>query len=215
MSHNELDELLALEREAPPPDPARAEAVWQRLDRTLGFTPPPTGGGDGGGALGGAGGKLIAAAVVTGAIGGGALFWPREAPPAVAPPLPPPVVAVVLPDAAPPEPPPVEIVMPVEAVKRRVPRPPADDRLGEELAIVRQARAALAAGRVDDALAATARHASEFPLGALAEEREALYVRGLALAGRDAEARSRAVDFLDAYPESIHRAAVQRVLDSL
>ncbi len=46
-------------------------------------------------------------------------------------------------------------------------------------------------------------HLARFPDGQFAEEREALAIRALAMAGRVDEARARAALFRDAFPESM------------
>lgn len=87
-----------------------------------------------------------------------------------------------------------------------------DARLSEERALIAQAQAAIARGRGDQALAALAQHAREFPHGQLTEEREALIVQALVAAGRRQQAKSRARQFERRFPKSyllpVVRAAV-------
>jgi hypothetical protein len=102
---------------------------------------------------------------------------------------------------------------PSRTPSRPPPSPPsAPSGLRAEHALLEQARAALARGDAEAALGAVEAHASRFPLGQLAEEREALYVRALVLAHRGDDAAARARAFFDAYPDSIHRGAVERAL---
>src|SRR5262249_5093346 len=63
--------------------------------------------------------------------------------------------------------------------------------LKAESALLDLARTALARGEGDHALAAVERHASQFPRGMLREEREALAVKALVLAGRGSDAKAR------------------------
>lgn len=102
---------------------------------------------------------------------------------------------------------------PSPAVLSARPRPSdgAND-LAKEQELVDTARGALARGRGAEAFAATERHASRFPAGALAEERDALAVQALALDGRSDEAKSRAERFAKKYPRSIFRTAVERAI---
>lgn len=88
---------------------------------------------------------------------------------------------------------------------------PASD-LAKEQALIDTARAALARGRGADALAAVEAHASRYPRGALAEEREALAVQALVVDGKPDAARARAAQFHRRYPSSIFGGAVDRAL---
>jgi hypothetical protein len=85
--------------------------------------------------------------------------------------------------------------------------------LAAERALLDVARVSLSQGDAPHALEAIARHEKQFPAGLLVEEREALAIRALAVEGRNAEARARAVRFEQRYPESLAlpsvRAAVQ------
>lgn len=64
--------------------------------------------------------------------------------------------------------------------------------LAQELALLGEAQRALTAGDARGALRALAQHASRFPQGALANEREVARVGALCAAGRDVEARAAA-----------------------
>ncbi|WP_394845702.1 hypothetical protein LZC95_52820 [Pendulispora brunnea] len=76
------------------------------------------------------------------------------------------------------------------------------------------ARAALARGRPDDAIAAAERHAQKWPHGYLVEERDAVLIQALALGGRHDEAQRRANAFRKAYPQSILLPAIDASLAS-
>jgi TolA-binding protein len=84
--------------------------------------------------------------------------------------------------------------------------------LAAERDLVDTARAALSRGRANDALAAVQTHASRFPNGALAEEREALAVQALVIAGRVEAARERGAKFHRRYPKSIFGSSVDAIL---
>ena len=84
--------------------------------------------------------------------------------------------------------------------------------LAAEQALIDTARAALARGRGDGALAATTEHASKFPRGRLAEERELLAVQALVLTGRRDEASARAARFRQAFPGSLFLPALDSTL---
>ncbi len=86
---------------------------------------------------------------------------------------------------------------------------------GRENNLLRTAWEALEDKDFDLALQTLAIHASEFPDGLLAEEREALWVRVLVNAGRDDEARERAAEFHHRYPASIHRRKVDRAIEQI
>ena len=78
---------------------------------------------------------------------------------------------------------------------------------------VAEARALLRSGRADDALVALSAIGREFPRGALVQEREALAIEALMLAGNRDAARARAKTFLERYPTSPHAAAARRALE--
>jgi len=63
------------------------------------------------------------------------------------------------------------------------------------------------------ALERLSEHRERFPSGAFAQEREALYIDALQRVGRTGEARSRARAFLESWPQSPHRARIQRLID--
>jgi len=78
---------------------------------------------------------------------------------------------------------------------------------------VAEARALLRSGKASAALAALTAIGTEFPRGALVQEREALTIEALLVAGRRDEARARAEQFLARYPTSPHAAAARRALE--
>jgi hypothetical protein len=146
----------------------------------------------------------------------------REAPAADAPPaldLSAAGPRVIAPDPAPAAPP-----TPVEPRRSR-PAPAAvaepldgdgvserSSQLAREQAIIDAARAGLARGHGDDALAALARHEREFPAGSLVEEREGLRVLALARSGRASEAAEGAARFRAQYPRSMLLPAISAAL---
>lgn len=80
---------------------------------------------------------------------------------------------------------------------------PAADAPDRELALMQQARAALAAHDPARALRALNEHARRFPNGALAEEREGLRIAALQAAGKSDEAQRDADRFKKRYPRSV------------
>lgn len=101
------------------------------------------------------------------------------------------------------------------------PRPPtlvptaAGDRdvgLSRERALLETARTAVARGDGPAALAGVERHARQFPRGALAEEREVLWIQALLVAGRRAEAGARAERFRREYPGSLAGRGLEAAL---
>ncbi len=93
---------------------------------------------------------------------------------------------------------------PVEA---RAPKP-SPSAIDVERLLIEQATSALSRGQGEQALAACARHAEQFPAGQLAEERESLAIRALAALGRGDEARARAAAFRSRFPDSLLLEAV-------
>ncbi len=77
------------------------------------------------------------------------------------------------------------------------------DTSGEENVLLGIAREALRRREARGAFDAIRLHIARFPDGPLAEEREALAIRALAMSGRADEARARAALFRAAYPESL------------
>ena len=100
------------------------------------------------------------------------------------------------------EPPPA-IVAPVPAAT-----------IGDELALLEQARGALARDP-GTALARLAEHRARFPAGALGAERDLIELDALRRSGRTAEARARAGAWLRREPEGLHAARVRAIQQSL
>jgi hypothetical protein len=204
--------------------------------------PGDGGGGDAGGggtgspppalpvAGGGLGARAIAALATTFVLGTGAgvvldrtLFAPPQPPPVVTamaplapapssaptPPAGPATVAIdSLPDVAP--------ARPSSRTPRAVePAPPSPSSRGlaAERALLDVARAGLARGAPDEALAAAERHGREYREGVLAEEREALAIKALVALGRRDEARTRAEVFERKYPNALGLRAVRAALE--
>jgi hypothetical protein len=80
--------------------------------------------------------------------------------------------------------------------------------LVREREILDAARAALARGQAQDAIAAMEEHARRWPNGELAAEREVVLIQALVAAGRLPEARARAARFHQAFPKSIFAPAI-------
>ncbi len=77
------------------------------------------------------------------------------------------------------------------------------DQLDRELALLKRARAAVAEGDSQAAIAAISEHMLQFPGGRLREEREALRVTALWNAGKHAAARRAAARFNKLFPRSV------------
>ena len=90
-----------------------------------------------------------------------------------------------------------------------------DSSLAAERKLLDAARAALVAGDSSTGLERLARHAAQFPRGALAEERAALTVDALVAAGRYDEAKRRAEAFRARYPGSIFAPSVEAALKAI
>jgi hypothetical protein len=86
--------------------------------------------------------------------------------------------------------------VPLPAVSAAVP-------LGSERALLERGRTALTRKDAAGALAAAQEHADRFPKGELVEEREALRIEALLMAGRSGEARAAFDAFRGTFPESI------------
>lgn len=89
-----------------------------------------------------------------------------------------------------------------------------DQALAAERALIDRARTALREGRPADTLEAVALHRAQTSgrTGQFTEERDALEVIALARVGLEEEAREAGRRFLSRYPQSAHRAAVERVI---
>lgn len=79
-----------------------------------------------------------------------------------------------------------------------------------ERSLLMRAQVALTRSLPGDALTALHEHRRRYPRGQLSEEREALWVQALAASG-DPHTQSAAASFLQRYPDSIFREAVEAV----
>ena len=85
-------------------------------------------------------------------------------------------------------------------------------RLVSEQRQLEVARAAVARGRYPEAIAVLRRASTRFEAGVLTEERDALLIEALVRQGEAEEAQSRAVSFARAYPGSLYRGRVERLV---
>ncbi|HSD86067.1 MAG TPA: hypothetical protein VLB44_01085 [Kofleriaceae bacterium] len=89
----------------------------------------------------------------------------------------------------------------------------AQPRPRDERAILDEAMRCLARRAAACALAEVAVHVRQYPNGVLVEEREAIRVEALDLAGDVAAAHRRARTFLERYPTSVHATRVRQIAD--
>jgi hypothetical protein len=142
----------------------------------------------------------IAGALVVAAIGGAvAFFQPKESPPALPPSAPAPVVDVTkqVPatstEAAAPRTKETEAQTPAAVA----PRPTASSGdLGEQIALLDSARAAMAANKGERALELLSRYLAKYPSGSFRPEAKALRIETLSKLGRKAESRALAERFV-------------------
>ncbi|WP_437954182.1 hypothetical protein WME98_20415 [Sorangium sp. So ce296] len=83
---------------------------------------------------------------------------------------------------------------------------------GADIGLLGRADAALGAGRALEALDLLERHARRYPRGSSTEQREALAVRVLVVAGRRDEAAARAERFRTAFPDSLFLPSLDAAL---
>jgi len=76
--------------------------------------------------------------------------------------------------------------------------------------LLESATAALQRGDAATALSTLGRHARLYPRGALAEEREVLWVKALRAQGDDEGAERRAKEFRTKFPSSLQQGAVDK-----
>lgn len=95
------------------------------------------------------------------------------------------------------------------------PRPPSDDDLNRERALIERAYSAIARGNNGEALSALREHAVAFPRGSMAEEREAIMIRALVGVGHHGEALRRAGRFERRYPRSLFIPIVRSAIRSI
>lgn len=104
--------------------------------------------------------------------------------------------------------------LPVKA-EVQVVRGRGDSSLADELALLDQARRAVADGRAATALEVLKTHARKFPRGALRDEAAVLRMEAYVLAGDRDRARTSAEAFLERAPDSPQRARVRSLLERL
>ncbi len=213
----DIEGLLAAERGAPVPVGAD-QRVLARVEQTVAAPSVPA-------ATGAAWVKSLLAVVAALGIGGGTYaLWPSGSQPAQS-------HALAWPDSPRANPTPVGLaVAPTEPVAEPSPdlaraREPSPDRvsadtlsadtLSAERALLDRAQTALVAGDAPTASVAVAEHLREFPRGRLVEEREALRVQVLVRSDRSDVARRVADRFVDRYPRSIHRSAVEAAVEDV
>jgi hypothetical protein len=221
----ELDALLGRERAAAPPA-AALDRVWSRVTRSLAASHDPTKEGHAAGPLSPTAKALVLAALgIGGVLGAGLHALLRPAPgervvyverakqpfapvaSSSSPPVPP--LLASAPQVTPPA--------PSSGVPRRpqAADAPAVSSLLAERETLDRARSALAQWDGARALALVDEHTRMFPRPQLAEEREALGVQALVIAGRYAEARARGAQFRATWPSSLFLPAVDATLDSI
>jgi hypothetical protein len=202
--------LLDAERVAnqPPPDAVRADLARRLGSLPPKSSPPPTPSG----AVGPAAVAKAVALVILGGIAGSAITLavrPAPKPSATQVVVEPPAVDTGAPVAAAPQPSSSDLAAPASAPPPAPPPspPPAvatsDRALAHERALIETARAAVLRRDGVAALLAASDHQRQFPNGRLAEEREALAIQGLMLAGRADEADARAQQFRRRYPNGL------------
>jgi hypothetical protein len=230
----ELQSLLLAEKEAAGPDAGARDRVAHRLAQTLGVTLAAAGVSTA--ATSGAqtvlpkalvgkslAAKLLVAAVV-GAVGAGGIVTtvklvhrrsathaaPRRIEPAPAL-APPPAAAplVAAPSLSAVDEPPSSEATPPRHEAHHAPR---HDDLAAERALLADARAAMQSSDAARALAILDDHARRFAHGQLAEERDALRVAALWLAGDHAAARRHADEFARHHPDSLFLPSVERAI---
>ncbi|MBA3545749.1 MAG: hypothetical protein H0T76_04630, partial [Nannocystis sp.] len=86
---------------------------------------------------------------------------------------------------------------------------PAEPGLAAEVALLRQARAALDDNDPEAALRALGEHANDFRTGQMLQDRQRLRIEALCALGHHEAARAEAETFLRTYPDSTHTARVR------
>ncbi|MFO0727714.1 MAG: hypothetical protein U1E65_28300 [Myxococcota bacterium] len=218
--------LLEAERAAPPVESAIASKIFGRLELSLGLpappidhprppdpppnppaAPPPSGAVAALTKAVGVKGALVVALATGAAMGGsvvGALK--SQAPERVVvvhdlAPAPAPALTET-PTVAPPEPRPAPRPRPVAP-------PPVDER---QRMLLERAHVALSRGEVGQALKALDEHQRAYPVSAIEEERETLWILALHQAGRGDEARARFLRFQKRFPKSLSIASLRTAL---
>ncbi len=208
-AHRERALLVARTPEQVPEDAQRR--IWAMLVAPVGGAATTTAG------LGATTGKLMGVPWLVGIVGGAALVVVVATPPsgdrpeaevtAKANPQ------IVEPTAPRPAPAPLADPIPAPAApKKLAPRravpptpigpPPTAEALAAETALMARVRAAIDAGRADEALGLTAEHARDYPQGVLQRERQGFRAIALCTARQMLAGRDEAARFLDQYPET-------------
>ena len=224
----ELGELVRAERAARLPASAAHAIVRAKLAATVASAPLGAGAAAAVGIVGKLGIVVLAVAVGAGTVAvvghrsaaSVAVVEHRAAPPvaAVGAPVAPPHAAEVPPTVPPaisPSPPAKRVVIASRtavAVPIDVPAPP--EPAPAQAEILRQAWDAISAGDAVGALQLADKDRRLHPKDALDEERAALEIVALARLHRSDEARASAESFFAAYPNSVHRALIERVLEA-
>lgn len=211
---DELARLFDAEKAAPAVSDATRAALRKKLAASIAHL--PLGHAVTGSVLGG-GGKAIAIVAIAFGVGAGTVALSRsDDSPSTAPlraiqhapaESPPPLAAVSSTEAAPraqPEP----IATPLAA------RRPSTSVAGPSQAeLLEQAWTAIRSDNARHALSVTDDDLRLHPDGTLAEERDAIRAVSLAKLKRVEDARSAASRFIEKYPDSVHRALVERTLE--
>jgi hypothetical protein len=109
-------------------------------------------------------------------------------------------------------PPPAVVGVGVSPTPKAVAGEPQTNTLSAQQALLDRARAALAHGDGQQALAALSEHARVHPTSELLEEREALIIKSLIASGDSATARARAAAFAARYPRSLFLPSIRAAL---
>ncbi len=197
-----LERELSAARSRDAPPPAQAQRAWLVL--LPGLT--ASSGSSGLGALVSARVAMMTTLLL--AAGIGALAWPRGAADPVR--AEPPATGHQVPAAPAPAPAPAPTLIPEPMLPPPATAPTAApvrgsdaDRLAAEVAVLDRARAELARGSTDAALARLGEHARRFPDGALRDLRGATEVEVLCQQGKPREAAERAAALVVAHPRSV------------
>lgn len=220
---DDLDRLLAAERDRPGPPPEARARLAARLEATLGPFPDP-----GSGirpvsppaapvVAPTAGASSFALPLAVGLVAGGvvaALITLRgpDPVPVVTPAVTSAPVTLASVEEPRAEPAPIVLDAGPAPPPPRASASPREESLAAERALLDEAQRALGSGRSGDALGAISRHAAQFPRGRLSEEREGLAVQALLAAGRRDEARTRAERFKRSHPGSLLLPALESSL---
>lgn len=202
-----LSRLLASERARAFPED-RLDALRQRIAEPAVAAPAAAAPGLASSSLS----QLIAASVISAVVGAGGGYALRAATAPVETvrvevpvPVPVAVPAPALPET--PAPPSPEKARPPRAAP--APAHVTDAALARERSLIDTARSALLRRDAKAALAALQTHRAEFNRGGLAEEREALQIRALLLAGRAPEAHEAFRRFREKWPTSVFTQALE------